>query len=335
MARRHAALGLALALTLAGCAAAPPRRAPPPLAPEVSATGASVPEASAALPGESARSTTVRRHFSALEAQHLGNGLLRSDGGAELPLTPRMIEDAFVRIALYDEYAVQGGRFIARERPARLRRWDGPVRIGITFGPSVPAAQRQRDRAAVAALARQLSQATRHPVGLDEARANLHLHILSEDEREAAPAEWARRLGGVDPAVLQPAADMGLETVCLALAFTPRTSPVYAQALVVVRAELPDLLRLSCFHEEIAQALGLANDWPRARPSIFNDDEEFATLTQLDLLLLRILYDPRLAPGLREAEARPIVAQIAAELLAGSLAEAQPQRAAAPAGARP
>jgi hypothetical protein len=44
----------------------------------------------------------------------------------------------------------------------------------------------------------------------------------------------------------------------------------------VIRAEHPDLLRLSCLHEEIAQGLGLPNDSPRARPSIFNDDEEFA-----------------------------------------------------------
>ena len=29
----------------------------------------------------------------------------------------------------------------------------------------------------------------------------------------------------------------------------------------------PDLLRLSCMHEEIAQGLGLANDSPLARPS--------------------------------------------------------------------
>ena len=67
--------------------------------------------------------------------------------------------------------------------------------------------------------------------------------------------------------------------------------------------------------EELAQSLGLVNDWPRARPSIFNDNEEFALLTRQDELMLKMLYDARLRPGMSEAEARPIVEQIAAELM--------------------
>ena len=87
----------------------------------------------------------------------------------------------------------------------------------------------------------------------------------------------------------------------------------------MIRAELPQRLRTSCVHEELAQGRGLANDSPDARPSIFNDDEEFALLTRHDELLLKILYDPRLRPGMPRAEAEPIVRRIAAELLAQSL----------------
>ncbi|MEO0831451.1 MAG: DUF2927 domain-containing protein, partial [Pseudomonadota bacterium] len=65
----------------------------------------------------------------------------------------------------------------------------------------------------------------------------------------------------------------------------------------------------------IAQGLGLANDSPVARPSIFNDDEEFALLTTHDEFLLRMLYDNRLKAGMTETEARPIAARIAAELV--------------------
>ena len=67
------------------------------------------------------------------------------------------------------------------------------------------------------------------------------------------------------------------------------------------------------------QGLGLANDSPQARPSIFNDDEEFGLLTRHDELLLRILYDSRLSPGMTEEEARPVVEIIAAELLGEDL----------------
>ena len=43
--------------------------------------------------------------------------------------------------------------------------------------------------------------------------------------------------------------------------------------------------------------MGLPNDSPEARPSLFNDDLEFALLTEHDAILLRMLYDPRLRPG--------------------------------------
>jgi hypothetical protein len=85
----------------------------------------------------------------------------------------------------------------------------------------------------------------------------------------------------------------------------------------VIRAENPDLLRLSCIHEELAQGLGLANDSPAARPSIFNDDDEFALLTTHDEQLLRMLYDSRLRAGMSAADAQPIVRTIAREIKGG------------------
>ena len=79
----------------------------------------------------------------------------------------------------------------------------------------------------------------------------------------------------------------------------------------MIRSELPLLLRLSCVHEELAQGLGLANDSPTARPSIFNDDDEFGRLTTMDEAMLSILYDPALRPGMEAEDARPIVRRLA------------------------
>jgi hypothetical protein len=87
--------------------------------------------------------------------------------------------------------------------------------------------------------------------------------------------------------------------------------------VALIRAEHPELLRSACIHEELAQGMGLANDSPTARPSIFNDDEEFGLLTKHDELLLKILYDPRLKTGMTVEEATPIVQTIAAELVGG------------------
>ena len=105
---------------------------------------------------------------------------------------------------------------------------------------------------------------------------------------------------------------------CLVVAFSGGSSDYeYRKAIAFVRAEHPDLMRRSCYHEEMAQGLGLANDSPNARPSIFNDADEFALLTTHDELLLRMLYDTRLSTGMTPAQARPIVQEIAEGLSGG------------------
>jgi hypothetical protein len=110
---------------------------------------------------------------------------------------------------------------------------------------------------------------------------------------------------------------MPRSTYCLVFAWDPNDDGAYEKAVAVIRSEHPDLLRLSCIHEEMAQGMGLANDSPEARPSIFNDDEEFALLTQHDEKLLAILYDPRLTAGMSAADAMPVVREIASVMVAG------------------
>lgn len=85
-------------------------------------------------------------------------------------------------------------------------------------------------------------------------------------------------------------------------------------AVIMIRAELPERLLRACVEEEFAQLMGLFDDDESLRPSIFNDDQEFALLTGLDRQLLRILYDRRLAVGMGPEEAMPIVGRIAHEL---------------------
>ncbi|MEM6677695.1 MAG: DUF2927 domain-containing protein, partial [Pseudomonadota bacterium] len=87
----------------------------------------------------------------------------------------------------------------------------------------------------------------------------------------------------------------------------------------IIRDGLPPRLARSCVEEELAQAMGLPNDDPNVRPSIFNDDQEFALLTRHDEALLRILYDPRLAPGMTEREAMAIVPRIIEDMDTGAI----------------
>lgn len=268
----------------------------------------------------SARSQKVADDLQKVQASLLVQGLLRTDGGGpDTPFNARMLVRDFIRIALYDEYTPVGGSMVPRSTASRLRRWDGPVRINLEFGPSVPPARQEEDRRAVAAFVARLARITGRPIGMvpSAAEANYHVLVLNEDEREASAARLRALLPGIGAGPVRTIIGMNSGTFCLVFAFSEGADYRYARAVAVVRGEHPDLMRMACYHEEITQGLGLANDSPQARPSIFNDDEEFALLTRHDELLLRMLYDPRLRPGMTEAEARPIAEVIARELLGG------------------
>jgi hypothetical protein len=271
------------------------------------------------LAEQSEESKALARHYARVQADLVSRGLMRRDGGGpDVPFTTRNLVDNFVRIALYDEYVSQGGMLIAHATPSRLRRWEQPIRLGIIFGESIPQPQRREDTANITSYARRLSRLTGQPITMSRPEdANFHVLVLHEDERRACGPRLRQLEPGIDYTALNTILNMPRSTFCLVFAFSRGTSSSYDRAVAVIRGEHPDLMRLSCVHEELAQGMGLANDSPAARPSIFNDDEEFALLTGHDELLLKILYDPRLRPGMSPREARPIVQKIATELTGG------------------
>lgn len=301
----------ACGLPVAEGPATAPRPAPPP--------------ATSPLPQPNPASTSqspLRAEYARIEQRRVATGLLRTDGGGpDTPFTAAMLTENFIKIALYDEYVFSGNRVIARPTPSTLRRWEAPVSLGLSFGRSVPADVRTRDRTQVSAFVQRLARLTGHPVSLlpegREGGANFHVLTLSEAERLAIGPELRRLLPGIPDASVGLITGMPRETFCMVLAFSRGGTDVYTDAVAVIRAEHPDLTRVACYHEELAQGLGLPNDSPQARPSIFNDGKEFARLTTHDEMLLQILYSPRLTPGMRESEARPIVDQLARELIGG------------------
>ena len=266
----------------------------------------------------SAESLYVRDYYARVQANLLAQGMLRTDGGGvDTPFTAEMLARNFEQVALFDEYTRTPGGLVPRQSSSTLRRWEMPVRVGLIFGASVPADRQATDRARVSSYLARLSRLTNHPISLVESSANFQIFIVNEDERLALGPEIRASLPFLGQNDLEGLTNLPRTNYCIVYALTGGQSGRYARALAVVRAEHPDLLRLSCLHEEIAQGLGLANDSPAARPSIFNDDEEFALLTRQDELMLKMLYDPRLRPGMTLAEARPIIAILASELLAG------------------
>ena len=269
--------------------------------------------------GPSAESIAFSDYYASVEDRLLADGLLRTDGGGpDTPITAASLARNFERIALYDEYTLSGGQFVARETPSVLRRWSAPVRLQAHFGPSTDAIERSRDRAYLASYARRLARVTGHPISVTSGSGNFHVLYLNRDEQLNAEPLLRELVPGIGDATVREITRLPRFTFCSVYAFSEaRAEATYVTAIAVIRTEHPELLRRSCVHEEVAQGLGLPNDNPAARPSIFNDDEEFALLTDHDELLLRILYDDRLSPGATAEEAAPMIRQIAEELLGG------------------
>lgn len=264
-------------------------------------------------------SQSQRDFYAAAERRLVAQGRLRRDRvPLDAPVDAEILARNFIRIALRDEYSQTAGGLVAQPRPAPLRRWRAPVRLQLEFGAATDMASRPAWRAEVADYAARLSSATGHPVSLAAEGGNFTVLVLTEDERRAIGPRLPQLVPGIPAQDVALITDLPAAITCSVFAYSQGGAAEYARAVAVIRAELPPLLRASCIHEELAQGMGLANDDPGVRPSIFNDDEEFALLTRHDEMLLQILYDARLRPGMTEAEATPVIRQIARELLGES-----------------
>lgn len=267
----------------------------------------------------SEESFALEQYYASVQAGLLSRGLLRTDGGGpDAPFSGDDLVRNFRQIAFFEEYTNVSGRLVQQQTESRLHRWENPVRIQVTFGQTVTMEARAKDGSAVQEYADRLARVTGHPIRQVSKNGNYHVFILHEDERRELGPELRQIIPRLSQSAVDAVENMPRSSYCLVFAWDPLGDGVYTRAIAVIRAEHPDLFRLSCIHEEIAQGLGLANDSPTARPSIFNDDEEFGLLTFHDEQLLAMLFDKRLNPGMSASEAQPIIEEIVAELMGGT-----------------
>lgn len=308
---RHIMMGSA-ALALSGCLAVPPNT----VTPDVGVT----PAAPEPVVQRSEASLLLSDYYQRVQDRLLAQGLLRIDGGgADTPYTDTMLARNFVRVALFDEYTNQNGVLQAQTTLSHLRKWDKPVRMALTFSDTTPTRVQDEDTAFVADYAARLGRLTGLPITLTTVQPNFHVWIVTEDDRRDMGDRLRAVLPGISDATLSYAINLPREQWCVAIGVFEPDGVTYDRVIAIIRAEHPDLMRQTCIHEEIAQGLGLANDSPQARPSIFNDDEEFGYLTRQDELMLQMLYDDRFTIGMTAAEAAPLARLIATELLGGDV----------------
>ena len=260
--------------------------------------------------------TKLRKYYIRLEKRKTSLGLLRQDGGgADTPFDVDDIVEAFEQLAFYNEYDIDKNKLLPNSKAVSLAKWKSNTNIAVRFGGSVDKKQRDKDLQEINDLIRNLSQITNHKIKISQQNLNMYLVISNQKEIKGLIREIGLKRPEFDPKRIPIITQLPKDIHCMAMtSMSSEPNSAISSALVIIRSELPEIMRRACLHEEIAQTLGLTNDSHFARPSIFNDDDEFATLTQFDEILLQILYDHRLQPGISEKEAAQLVKQITNEI---------------------
>ena len=244
-------------------------------------------------------------YYAALVAKLRAEGKLRVETAPQnAPYDAADLVRNFERIALHHEAQITRPGSERNWEPNPLQRWHGPLNYRLS-GNAVT----HQDRIEVASLMARIAGLTGLEIARSESNWNFLILITTPEEHEELSAVLAQLL----PATVKTFElwRQSPRLICVAHnLFSAEDRNHIVTGLVSIGSETGGLLRQACLHEEIVQALGLANDHPDVRPSIFNDDGEFALLTEHDEDLLRILYDPRLEPGMTAAEAMPIVERI-------------------------
>ena len=245
--------------------------------------------------------TPLGQYYRNMEAGLLSQGGLRQDQGPSA-LDPAYLAESFREIALSREYG---------SRDAPLMRWEDPVRMTLRFGNSVPPSQRKDITRSIRSYAGRLERISGHPVQFGAAAPNYVVAVVDEAElRGLGP--WLRaNVPVISNRAVRAITAMPQGHMCMVVTVPqPDIRDGIRSAVAIVRAEHTPLMRQSCIEEELAQGMGLPNDCKGPRPSIFNDNEEYAVLTRHDELLLKALYAPELHSGMRREQALPLVERI-------------------------
>lgn len=174
-----------------------------------------------------------------------------------------------------------------------LKKFAVPVRFHVentAAGNRTPAV-----RAFIASLGRRIAglEAAMAP---SRAEANFIVHVVdARDYRRVV-----RRVYG-NPFMAAPGD-------CLVRSRFSRRGLRRSEAILV--SDRGEALFKRCLIEEVLQGLGPLNDDPEAASSVFNDTSTVARFTRADRILLNMLYDGRLRPGMSAAEARPLLPAI-------------------------
>jgi hypothetical protein len=198
--------------------------------------------------------------------------------------TDSEVRDGFFKIAFAAE--LQFGR------PAeRIRKFDGPVRVYIANRGSP---DRRGEVAAVVADIRARVEHLNLAITEDRSTANVIVTLVRERDvsrtiRTKFGAARAQRI------------EASLKPQCLSGFAKDQTYRIH-HAEIILPVDVGDFRFYDCAYEELLQALGPINDDSSVPWTMFNDDVQMGFFDTYDQILLNILYDPRVRPGMTKQE---------------------------------
>ncbi len=204
-------------------------------------------------------------------------------GGEDLGVDLWLSNDQVLRNMLT---VVFGSEFLG-EDSSYVRKWVGPMRLAV-YGDERGAYSDLIDTHL--ATLRRLTGLDITRVGWNDPEVNASILFLGPAEFRSYAREYLRKS---KPGTNQNLACFGV------FRGDARHEIVGFSAMIPLsgsRAEIE-----ACIVEEVTQVLGLPNDSYDIRPSVFNDDDQYHELTWQDKLMVRVLYDRRITPGMDRA----------------------------------
>jgi hypothetical protein len=239
--------------------------------------------------------------INAAAADDGGDGAIRllSDDEADV-----CIQDADCMRGLF-LHAAFGEASGSDAEPGRLIKWGGPLHVATLAGGQL---SEDAERAVAGAVQEMKNVAAIAGAELTEVRAeagevvNVVL-LVSDDFARDRDTAFADLLSNVfaGRTALYDALSSGSSPVCRAHLFAERDGIVSGGlALVESDVDAADLLR--CVHRSVLNVIGFRHPLPDNVDSVLNPDSEREAWTSIDFILLKMLNDPAVRPGMSREE---------------------------------
>lgn len=227
------------------------------------------------------------------------------------PVEEGLLQD-FRAVAYRTERPVLGNDGQPRPRRDYLAKWTLPVRAALIAGDTadtaapLPPAFRQMAAGHLAELA--------GLTGLDIAAATVEdanlLIFLADDPFAAARRHHSLFAHKIADRRRYDALLARMETSATCFGFVWGGWPSGRSidfAVAFIRSDRGQRTVRGCLVQEVTQVFGLMNDLAPTADSVFSDSGRQVDLTDRDRLMIRLLYDPNLRPGMGWVEVEPLV----------------------------